>query len=250
MLKHLPVFIIVILFFTTANAQSNADTAKHSPVDTVVKHIPADSIAKHLPADTTIKHTPADSVVKHVRDTSIKHAAVDSVAKIPSPDSVKKHPPHTPGVKHPPVTVVVKQSPIKTISDKQYNAYLNGTDMDDMALPAELNHYPTPDKALKFKKELSLSPIQVGNINKIAVELHRKKVEMGAFIIRNEKMLDSLFHNKQMDEGEIIFYSNRTGLYVGELRNAILQACFSTEKILSDDQIRKLEALEKSLKVD
>jgi hypothetical protein len=178
-------------------------------------------------------------------DSVVKHPAIDTVAKQQPVDSVAKHSRVKSPVKHIPVVILVKRSPIKTLSDKQYNAYLNGSDMEDMALPAELNHYPLPDKVLKFKKELSLSPIQVNNVNKIALELHRKRVEMGAYIIRNEKMLDSLFNNKQMDEGEIIFYSNRTGLYTGELRNAILQACYSTEKILSDDQIRKLEALEK-----
>ena len=68
---------------------------------------------------------------------------------------------------------------------------------------------------------------------------------MGENIIHNEKMLDSLFHNKQMTDGILIFYTNRSGLYYGELRGAILLACYNTEQILSDDQIKKLEVLEK-----
>ena len=143
------------------------------------------------------------------------------------------------------VDTTVKHSPVKTLSDKRYNDYLKGQDLDDMALVAELNHYPQPEKALKFRKELQLSPIQVGKLNTIVTGLHHKKIEMGGFIIHNEKMLDSLFHAKRLDDGVIIFYATRSGLYYGELRNAILQACYTTEKVLSNAQIKKLEALQK-----
>ena len=45
--------------------------------------------------------------------------------------------------------------------------------------------------------------------------------------------------------GKIIFYTNRHGLYQGELKNAILQACFATEKQLTPQQIKRFEALQK-----
>lgn len=145
-----------------------------------------------------------------------------------------------------PADSTLKHSPIKTLNDKKYNAYLRGEDLNDMALPGELNHFPMPDKVLKFKKQLDLSPIQVGKLNQLATTLHRKQMEMGVFNIRNEKMLDSLFHTRRLDEGSIIFYANRSGLYYGELRGAILMACYNTEKLLTDDQIKKLEALQKA----
>lgn len=230
MLKRLPVFLLFILFFRLVNAQI--------PADTIVQHPPADSIAKHLPADSVVKHLPVDSVVKN--------SLPDSVLKHPSVDSAMKHAPVKTVVKRPsPVESAVKHSPIKTISDKQYNAYLNGDDLDDMALAGELNHFPQPDKVLKFKKQLDLSPIQIGKLNQLAAILHRKKIEMGENIIRNEKMLDSLFHSRQVEDGTLIFYTNRSGLYYGELRGAILMACYNTEKLLTDAQIKKLEELEK-----
>jgi len=114
-----------------------------------------------------------------------------------------------------------------------------------MALVGELNHYPLPDKALKYKVQLGLNPGQIIKLNDLATKLHRKKLEMGENIIHNEKMLDSLFHSRQIIDGTLIFYTNRSGLYYGELRGAILLACYNTEKILSDTQIRKLESLEK-----
>jgi len=114
-----------------------------------------------------------------------------------------------------------------------------------MDLRATLNHYPLPDQVLKHKHEINLSPIQISKITIISNSLHRKKLDMGEIIIRNEHMLDSLFKTHNIDDGTIIFYANRSGLYYGELRNAILQACYATERLLSPAQVKQLEALEK-----
>lgn len=140
----------------------------------------------------------------------------------------------------------LKHSPLRTLSDKQYNALLNGEDLYHMALVAEINHYPHPDKVIKFKKELDLSPIQVNKLNAIIKELHRKILEMGLIVIRNEKALDSIFRTHTLNNGSLIFYTNRYGLYQGELRNTILQACLITRTLLSVQQINKFEALQKA----
>ena len=137
----------------------------------------------------------------------------------------------------------LKKSPVKTLSDKQFTQLISGEYLfDDIEQVAKLNHYPMPDAALKFKKELSLSPVQVTKITAIAAELHRKRVEMGNFIVTNETTLDKLMR-KGTDNGNIIFYANRSGLYYGELRNAILQACLGTGNALAPQQITKLETL-------
>jgi hypothetical protein len=99
---------------------------------------------------------------------------------------------------------------------------------------------------LKFKTQLNLGPAQVSKIGAIAKELHRKKIEMGLIIINNERTLDSIFKYKRLDNGSLIFYTNRYGLYQGELRNAILQACLATRQLLSQQQINKYEALQKA----
>jgi hypothetical protein len=145
------------------------------------------------------------------------------------------------------VDSTTKKSTVKTLNSKQYNALLNGDDLYGMAVVAELNHYPNPEKVIKFKKDLDLSPIQLNKLMAINKELHRKKLEMGLIIIRNERTLDSLFHTKKMDNGTLIFYANRYGLYQGELRNAILQACLVTRELLSQQQINKFEALQKGI---
>ena len=209
MLKRLLFTSLYLLFFVPVFAQTNTDSTKHSPVDTTTKH-PVIDTSKHLPADSA-KHTTAKKIAK---------------------DS--------------PNEVVFQHSPIKGLSDTRYNAYLRGDDLDSMALVGQLNHYPLPDEALKYKSQLSLNSQQVAKLKDLSTTLHRKKVEMGESIIRNEKMLDNLFHNQQITDGNLIFYTNRAGLYYGELKGAILMACYNTQKILSEGQLKKLETLEKA----
>ncbi len=139
----------------------------------------------------------------------------------------------------------VKQSPIKTLSNKQYIALLNGEDLFNMGKVAELNHYPSPLKVIKFKKELGLSPIQVNKLNVINKELKRKTLEMGLIVIKNERTLDSLFRYHKLTNGSLIFYSNRYGLYQGEFRNVILQSCYVTWELLSQQQLNNFEKLVK-----
>lgn len=230
MLKRLLFTSLCLLFFIPVFAQTAEDSVKNNPTaDTVVKK--QLDTAKHAAVDSIVKHTSADS---------------DFLSHKPSAKTAKRSPKKT--VSKPAIVTDAEHehSTVKTISDLKYNAYLKGDDLDDMSLAGDLNHYPSPDKVLKYKRQLDLSPIQVGQLTKLSNDLHRKKVEMGANIIRNEKMLDSLFHSRYIDEGSLIFYSNRSGLYYGEMKGAILMACYNTEKLLTPAQIKKLEALEKT----
>ncbi|MDB5132656.1 MAG: hypothetical protein JWR02_2405 [Mucilaginibacter sp.] len=138
-----------------------------------------------------------------------------------------------------------KHSPLKTLSNQQYNALVKGEDIYGMSLAAELNHYPNPEKVMKYKKQLDLSPIQVSQFNAINKELHRKKLEMGQIIIHNERTLDSIFKYHRLDNGSLIFFANRYGLYQGEMRNVILQSCLKAWELLTPEQIRKYGALER-----
>lgn len=137
-------------------------------------------------------------------------------------------------------------SPLKALSYEQYKAYTDGVDINGMALVALANHYPDPQKTLLLKKELGLTPIQVTQIGNISAELQRKTKEMGAFMIKNEKALDDLFKSKKINDGTLIFYTNRYGLYQGELRNAVLQAYVKVRSILDAAQCKKYEQLQKT----
>jgi hypothetical protein len=136
-------------------------------------------------------------------------------------------------------------SPLKTMSYEQYKAYIGGIDINKLDAVAELNRYPSPKIALGFKKELGLTADQVSQLTAINTELKRKMKEMGAFIIKNETTLDNLFRTKQVDDGSLIFYTNRYGLYVGELRNAMLQTYLKTQNILTAEQLKKYGQLHK-----
>ena len=141
---------------------------------------------------------------------------------------------------------VASQSRIKTLSFERYRAYLNGEDYDHMSAVGEMNHFPLPDKVLKQRKDLALTAEQVKKLVDIYTYMHRRQLQAGGSMIANEKMLDSLFKTQKLNDGIIIFYTNRYGLYTGELRNAVLQACYATRKVLTQQQLSKYENLQKS----
>jgi Spy/CpxP family protein refolding chaperone len=133
----------------------------------------------------------------------------------------------------------------RSLGYEQYKAYFAGTDINKLDAIAELNGYPSPQKALSLKKELGLSADQVAQLTAITTELKRKMKEMGALIIRNEETLNTLFKTKQINDGNLIFYANRYGGDIGELRNAMLQTYLKTQNILTPEQLKKYSALPK-----
>jgi len=249
MIKQLFLSVLFLVVFATVFAQSKPDSAVKAPVDTINKMQPDSTVQQHK-TDTTGKKALVDSMqnyadstakqvpVKHHAASPIKHPHTDSVAKV-QPRKIDKHAS---------TDNVLKHSTVKTLSDERYTILLKGEDFDQMALAGEMNHYPSPDNALKHKVELGLNPGQLTRLKDISNALHRKKIEMGENIIKNEKMLDTLFQTKQAADGTIIFYTNRYGLYMGEIRNAVLQACLKTRDVLSEAQIKKLEGLDASVK--
>ncbi|MEO6524818.1 MAG: Spy/CpxP family protein refolding chaperone, partial [Mucilaginibacter sp.] len=136
-------------------------------------------------------------------------------------------------------------SPLKTMSYVQYKAYIDGIDQFNLAGVASLNHYAEPQKALNWKRELDLSVVQVTDITSINSTLVRKMKEMGDFIVKNERALDEMFRTKKVTDGTLIFYTNRYGLYQGEMRNAVLQAAVKVQAILTPAQRKKYEQLQK-----
>lgn len=255
MIKRLPLFILLLFFSPIAFAQSDSDSTKHKSPDTTAKRIVADSISKIPAADTTAKAAKdlkADSTSafdkpnnaakqvsgKHTSAGKDRHTRADSVTKA-LPGKSRKPSAETNAAMH---------STVKTLSDERYTMLMKGEDFDNMSLAGELNHYPMPDKALQYKVQLGLNPGQLTKLKEISAALHRKRVEMGENIVKNEKMLDTIFQSKQAVDGTVIFYTNRYGLYMGEIRNAVLQACLKTRDVLSEAQISKLESLENAIK--
>jgi hypothetical protein len=136
-------------------------------------------------------------------------------------------------------------SSIKTLTLKQYTEYQKGFNLQEMALPATLNHYPMPDDVLRFKKELKITDEQIKKITSISKYLQLKKTEIGQSVLRNEKKLDELFQTQKVDEGSITFYGNRYGLYEGEYRTSVLLACYNTYNVLTPQQTTRFWQLKK-----
>ncbi|HVV53886.1 MAG TPA: hypothetical protein VHC47_01090 [Mucilaginibacter sp.] len=206
MFKYL---LVILLFFRFADARAQSDSG-----------------ARNKKTDTATMRMKTDSPAKHAKVKAVKVRTAKAVGKTI-------------------VAAPLKRSPVKALSDYEYNKILKGEDFDHMGLSAEMNHYPMPDSALKYRVQIGLNPGQIAKLKSIQAYMHKVRLEVGGDIIRNEKMLDSIFRDHQAVDGTIIFYSNRYGAYLGELRNAALQACYKTEEVLSDAQIRKLESLEK-----
>lgn len=131
-------------------------------------------------------------------------------------------------------------SPLKFISSQNYQYYKNGGN-SDLYLIAEVNNYPSPGSVLQLAKELSLTTDQKHQVNMIHIELNRKVKEMGGFLIKEQTKLNQLFETRKIDEGSLIYYTNKIGALEGELRNAYLRAHLRTSTLLSAQQLKKYQ---------
>ncbi|RYE34934.1 MAG: hypothetical protein EOP42_07000 [Sphingobacteriaceae bacterium] len=136
-----------------------------------------------------------------------------------------------------------ENTPVKEAFLQKFEAYQLSKNYFSLLDIADRNHYPSPQKVLTWQKQLQLNDRQKLVINQINTELKRKVNEMNNFLITNERTMDSLFRYKKINNGMLIYYTNRYGLYQGELRNALLQACVKTEAVLTSTQIKKYNAL-------
>ena len=137
-------------------------------------------------------------------------------------------------------------SKINVVNDaflNQFEAFKTSRNINGLADVADHHHYPLPEKVLGWQKQLQLNDRQKVAISQINTALQRKVKEMNGFLITNEKMLDSLFSYKKVNNGLLIYYTNRYGLYQGEIRNAVLQACLKTETQLTATQLKKYGSL-------
>jgi len=117
-----------------------------------------------------------------------------------------------------------------------------------MVKVAEVNNYPGPSRVIKISNHLKLSPAQLNKLITIKSSLEFKTKEMDGFINQQQKKLNDLFASGKAEEGSIIYYTNKLGLYEGELRNAYLQAHLKTRYVLTPAQLKKYSQLESPAK--
>lgn len=117
------------------------------------------------------------------------------------------------------------------------------TSVAEMVLVAEVNNYPSPQKALQYAQLLNLSSAQKTQISQILNEMTRKVKEMDNFILIQEKKLHTLFKEQKINDGSLIFYTNKIGGLQGELRNAYLKAYIATKRVFTTAQLNKYKQL-------
>lgn len=118
-----------------------------------------------------------------------------------------------------------------------------GMDIYNMARVATEHHYPLPEEVFAIKIQLGLDALQSKKLSSIIQTLNLKKQEISQSVALNEKRLNQLFASRKLDDGTIIFYGNRYGLYEGEMRTALLTACIQTAQVLTPKQMTKFEQI-------
>ncbi|ADY53210.1 hypothetical protein Pedsa_2668 [Pseudopedobacter saltans DSM 12145] len=141
----------------------------------------------------------------------------------------------------------IEVSPLKFIGDKEYAYYTKGND-PSLVLIAELNNYPSPQKVLDKQKQLNLSTDQKIQIQTIHTEMMRKIKEMGGFLITEQTKLNKLFETNKVNEGSLIYHTNKIGALEGEMRNAYLKAHLRTRGILTAQQLKKYDSIKNTNK--
>lgn len=132
------------------------------------------------------------------------------------------------------------------IADKVNDGSPVGMDLRAMAKVATVHHYPLPDDVWMYHKELQLTAEQLTQLNSIIKILNLKKAEISQSMRLNESTLEKIFAGRKPDDGLLIFCGNRYGLYEGEMRTAVLNACAQAGKLLTPRQNTKFEQLHKA----
>lgn len=139
------------------------------------------------------------------------------------------------------------KSPLKFIEERNYVNYTNGGD-ESLVLIAEVNGYPSVQKVLDLEKKLNLNAAQKSRLQTINAETDRKIKEMGRLLIAEQTKLNVLFETKKVNEGSLIYHTNKIGALEGEMRNAYLKAYLKTREVLTDQQFKKYNSLKNPVK--
>ena len=131
---------------------------------------------------------------------------------------------------------------IKALSAGDVQTYLEGRGME-LALAAELNHYPGPLHALELAGPLQLTEVQKAQTEKVRAAMLGEAKKLGSFIVEKEKELDGLFAREKIDEGGLRTLVQEIARWQGELRIAHLRAHLDMKRILMPGQVKKYDQL-------
>jgi Spy/CpxP family protein refolding chaperone len=131
---------------------------------------------------------------------------------------------------------------IKALSADQVKAYLEGQGAE-LALAAELNHYPGPVHALELAGPLQLTAAQKAQTEKVRAAVLDEAKRLGRFIVEKEKELDGLFAAEKIDEPGLHKVVQELSHLQGELRIAHLRTHLEMKRILISEQVKRYDEL-------
>lgn len=111
------------------------------------------------------------------------------------------------------------------------------------AKPAELNGFPGPSHVLEMKEELSLTAVQINEIQGIFNEMNSQAREFGKEFIEAEQALDNAFKNGKIDTDILNSLVAESATARGNLRFVHLEAHLKMMDILSESQIGEYNKL-------
>ncbi len=112
-----------------------------------------------------------------------------------------------------------------------------------LAKAAELNGVPGPAHLLEMKNEIPLDIAQISLINKIYEKMKSQAIEQGEKLIALEKELEMHFQNRTITDEILRTSLDSIAETRKELRYIHLATHLRTPEILTDNQIKKYNAL-------
>jgi len=128
------------------------------------------------------------------------------------------------------------------LSPQEEKQYLEGAGMG-YAKAAELNQFPGPMHVLELADPLGLSIEQITTTEKL-MKLHKAEARaIGAKLVEAERALEALFRGGRVSHDELSRAVARTAALQGEYRLSHLETHRRMRGLLSDEQIRRYDAL-------
>jgi len=131
---------------------------------------------------------------------------------------------------------------IKALSAEQIAEYRSGEGMG-LALAAELNSYPGPRHTLDLAGPLELSSSQQAAVSGVMAVMERDARRLGGMLVERERQLDRAFAGGTVDEAALTTHTAVIARLQGELRWVHLRAHLEVRRVLTEEQVRRYDAL-------
>ncbi len=131
---------------------------------------------------------------------------------------------------------------IKSLSDEDIQELRAGAGWG-LAKAAELNGLPGPKHVLEMKKEIDLTSEQERMVVALYNDMKREAIAAGSKLIEYERDLNNRFAERKMNEKVLDELLTKISETYKSLRYTHLSAHLKTPGILTEDQIKKYNAL-------